>query len=254
MIQAFIFDLDGTLINSEPIRIRAHVRAALELSTDGLRAEDVIAIAPEFIGVPAPETARQLVQRLGLEAAARARMAELGVSEPWQVYSRLQVAAYYDLLDEANVGDAPFPHTAALLHTMRRAGFKVGLGTMSTRRETQRVLDILGWTGLFGAVLTTDDVRHGKPDPEIYLRVAGALGVAPHECLVIEDSPSGIGSALAAGMRCIAVTSNLTRAAVHHTRLDHRRIVDDPARLREVVAQELDINNPGRDWRAVLDS
>jgi beta-phosphoglucomutase len=241
MIQAFIFDLDGTLANTEPIRNRAHVRAALELSRDGLRAEDVTAVATELIGVPAPETAMELVRRLGLEEPARERMSELGVSAPWQAYSRLQVAAYYELLDEANVQQAQFPHTVALLYEARRAGFKTGLATMSTRRETQRVLDILGWADLFDAVLTCDEVQRGKPDPEIYLAVARALGVAPQQCLVLEDSPSGIGSALAAGMWCIAVASDLTRAAVHRARLlDERWIVDDPRQLAAVVREMLE--------------
>jgi HAD superfamily hydrolase (TIGR01509 family) len=241
MIQAFIFDLDGTLVDTEPLKNLAHARAALELSPDGLRAEDVIAVATESIGVPAPETAMRLVRRFGLEEPARARMSELGVTAPWQVYLRLQTAAYNQLLDEPGVlHRARLPHAVSLLDEVRRRGCKTGLATMSYRHEAQRVLDVLGWAHVFDSVVTADDVRRGKPHPEIYLRVAQALAVRPDECLVIEDSPSGVAGALAAGMACIAVPSDLTRAAVHRTPLDERWIVDDAGRLGEVVGRRVE--------------
>ncbi len=94
-------------------------------------------------------------------------------------------------------------------------------------------------------MLTADEVQHGKPDPEIYLAIARSLDLKPALCLVIEDSPSGVTGALAAGMRCIAVPTDLTRAGVHQTQLDKSRIVDDPARLMAVVERELDLNGGG---------
>ena len=239
-MKAFIFDLDGTLIDTEPLKNQAYVHVALELSRDGLQAAQVIAVATELIGVPAPETAMAMVQRLGLEQPVRARMGELGASAPWEAFLRLDTAAYNQLLDEPGVLQrAQLPHAVSLLYEVRRTGFKTGLATMSFRPEAERVLDTLGWAGLFEAVVTGDEVQQGKPDPEVYLRVAETLALRPDECVVIEDSPSGIEGALAAGMRCIAVPTDLTRAAVHQTRLDERWIVDDPGRLREVVAQLL---------------
>jgi beta-phosphoglucomutase len=240
MIQAFIFDLDGTLVDTEPLKNQAYVRVALELSPDGLRAEDVIAVATQLIGVPAPETAMEMVRHLGLEGLAGARMSELGATTPWQAFLRLDTAAYNQLLDEPGVLQrAQLPRAVSLLFEVCRNGFKTGLATMSYRREVQRILDALGWAGVFDAVVTADDVTRGKPDPEVYLRVAQILALRPDECVVIEDSPSGIEGALAAGMCCIAVATDLTRAAVHRTRLDEHWIVDDPARLREVVEQVL---------------
>jgi beta-phosphoglucomutase len=240
MIQAFVFDLDGTLLDTEPLKNLAYARVALDLSPDGLRAEEVIAAATELIGVPAPETATQMVRRLGLEGPARARMSELGATAPWQAFSRLHNIAYNQLLDEPGVLQrAQVPHAVALLHQVRRQGFKTGLATMSYRPEVQRVLDMLGWTDAFDAVVAAGDVTRGKPDPEVYLRVAQILTLQPDQCLVIEDSPSGVAGALAAGMYCIAVPTDLTRAAVHQTRLDKRCIVDDPVRLQRVVAHVL---------------
>lgn len=241
MIQAFIFDLDGTLVDTEPLKNEAYVRAALELSADGLTPEQVLAVATEYIGVPEPETVMGIVQRLGLEEAARERMPEFGAHTPWQVYSELQFSAYRRLLDEPGLLlRSQLPHAVTLLRKVRRQGYPTGLATMSYRRDVQRILQELHWTCLFDVVVTADDVQRGKPDPEIYLRAARALAVQPAECLVIEDSPSGIAGALAAGMRCIAVPSTLTLRAVRSARLlDERWIVTDPSQLEAVVSQML---------------
>jgi len=90
----------------------------------------------------------------------------------------------------------------------------------------------------FDFVATRDDVERGKPDPEIYQLVARELDVPPAECLVIEDSPSGVKAALAAGMWCVAVTTPFTRQRIHAKGLlDERWIVDDPDTLPDVVQQ-----------------
>jgi beta-phosphoglucomutase-like phosphatase (HAD superfamily) len=98
------------------------------------------------------------------------------------------------------------------------------------------VLDILGLADEFDVVVTRDDVEHGKPDPEMHLLAARELGVAPGECLAIEDSPAGVKAALAAGAEIVAVTTELTRQKFRDTALLERsHIVDDPRTLPEVV-------------------
>ena len=89
---------------------------------------------------------------------------------------------------------------------------------------------------VFDFVASRDDVENGKPDPEIYLLVADQLGIPPSQCLVIEDSPSGVRASLAAGMACIAVSTPFTKQALHAAGiLDNRWIVDDPVTLLAVV-------------------
>ena len=91
----------------------------------------------------------------------------------------------------------------------------------------------------FDFVASRDDVERGKPDPEIYLLVADELGVAPGECLVIEDSPAGVQAALAAGMQVVAVSTPFTWRRLHESEtLDARWIVDDPATLVDVIQQK----------------
>jgi beta-phosphoglucomutase-like phosphatase (HAD superfamily) len=84
-------------------------------------------------------------------------------------------------------------------------------------------------------------VEQGKPNPEIYLLVSNELGVTPEECLVIEDSPSGVKAAISAGMWCIAVTTPFTKLGVHQLGiLDEQWIVDDTDQVAQVVRKMVD--------------
>ena len=106
--------------------------------------------------------------------------------------------------------------------------------------DVLRILSILHLTKAFDFIAGRDAVANGKPDPEIYLLVAGKLGVPPAECLVIEDSATGVAAALAAGMRCIAVDTPFTGKGLHAARLlDERWIVSEPARLPSVLREML---------------
>ncbi|MBE0411319.1 MAG: HAD-IA family hydrolase, partial [Anaerolineales bacterium] len=127
-------------------------------------------------------------------------------------------------------------HNIALLQAARNAKCLLGLATMSYCEQVQRVLKILDLEGAFDFVASREDVEHGKPDPEIYHLVAEELAVPVEECLVIEDSPSGVKAAQAAGMWVIAVTTPFTRQALHSSHLlDARWIVDDPDTLPQVL-------------------
>ena len=237
-VAACLFDLDGTLIDSEPLKTRSHVRTVLDLARGAVPAEDEIADAVNhLIGVPTPETAMDLIACFALEDAVAVRQRELGLAAPWQAYSALQHEHYQRIIDQpGTLEKAQFSFAVALLKHVRSRGSKTALGSMSFRRDVERSLTILGWEGLFDAVMTGDEVSRGKPDPEIYLRLAAQLKVSPEECLVLEDSPSGIRSALAAGMVCVAVPNELTREVVLLMKdLDPAFLVLDQARLLEMV-------------------
>ena len=112
---------------------------------------------------------------------------------------------------------------------------------MSHCAQTSRILQILYLRKKFDFIATRDDVALGKPDPEIYTLVARELRVSSDECLVIEDSATGIEAALAAGMSCVAVTTEFTRTAVHSSGImDERWIVDVPSELQSVVERFID--------------
>jgi beta-phosphoglucomutase-like phosphatase (HAD superfamily) len=112
---------------------------------------------------------------------------------------------------------------------------------MSHCDQVQRVLHILDLNDAFQFVATRDDVERGKPDPEIYLLVAGELSVSPANCLVIEDSPSGVEAALAANMKVVAVSTPFTRQRLHESGLlPASLIVDHSEQVAEVVHQVME--------------
>jgi HAD superfamily hydrolase (TIGR01509 family) len=233
-----VFDLDGTLVQTERLKALSYARAAIELCPHEITEEEVLEAFKEVVGLSRQKVAQALVDRFNLESAARVRMAEFGVSAPWQAFVQVRLRIYEEMLADPEVLlSNQWPHNMALLEEARRAHCKVGLATMSYCAQVQRVLEILNLTDTFDFVASRDDVEHGKPDPEMYLLVAGELGVPPSECLVVEDSPTGVKAGLAAGMDVVAVSTPFTRRRLHEAALlPSGHVVDDPATLPNVVA------------------
>jgi len=90
---------------------------------------------------------------------------------------------------------------------LARLGVPRAVGTSATRSDVESLLAALGLRHYFDVMVTADDVRLGKPDPEVYLESARRLGAAPELCLVFEDSLVGVEAARRAGMRAIGVTT-----------------------------------------------
>jgi beta-phosphoglucomutase len=263
MISAVIFDMDGVLVKTEEIKALSYARAIEQLcpgragedelvaaygealgdaSLRGadlcpvIRESEIVEVYKEVVGKSRQDVAEALVRRFDLEPALRPKIAELCVSEAWEALVSIRMPIYKALLaNPETVRKSQWPHNVALLRRVRKEGYRTALGTMSDRHQTERILEILGLAGYFDVVVTIDDVMEGKPDPGIYLLASQKLGASPAECLVLEDSPSGIRAGVGAGMRVIAVTTPFTRKAVHDAHvLDARWVVDDPAGLPEV--------------------
>jgi beta-phosphoglucomutase len=237
VIEAVIFDLDGTLVETEELKALSYARAAVELRPD-LEVAEIVESFKDFVGLSRREVAKGLMERFELEEAARARMEELGVSAPWQAYVQVRYRIYEAMLDDPTLlHQQQYLHNIAYLREIRRSGIKIGLATMSYHHQVHRVLNVLGLTKMFDFIATRDDVEHGKPDPEIYLLVARELQVEPENCLVIEDSPTGVKAALAAGMSVVAVSTALTRQRLYESGLlPVEHIVDTPEMLSSVIA------------------
>jgi beta-phosphoglucomutase len=238
VIRAFVFDLDGTLVETEKLKALSYARAAAELRPD-LDEHEVEDAFVDFVGLSRQEVAFGLLRRFGLEGAAEARREEFGVEKLWQAYVRVRLRIYEQLLsDPDRVMSVRYPHNLALLSDVRRQDYLTALATQSHREAAMRVLEILGITKEFDVIATREDVEHGKPAPEMHLLVARELGVEPGECLAIEDSPAGIEAALAAGAQAIAVTTDLTRQKFRDSDvLDRSHVVDDPRYLPTLVRQ-----------------
>jgi HAD superfamily hydrolase (TIGR01509 family) len=237
MIRAMIFDLDGTLVQTEKLKALSYAKAATELCPHDIREEEVLAEFKNVVGLSRREVSEVLVERFKLRESARTRMSEFGVRSPWQAFVQVRLRHYEKMIaDPEVIRSHQWPHNLAVLEEARRSNCQTGLATMSRCVQTTRVLYILNLHTAFDFVATRDDVEHGKPDPEIYHLVSEELGVPPMECLVLEDSPSGVEAALAAGMWCVAVTTPFTFQGVHDLGLlDERWIVDDSDRVVKVV-------------------
>lgn len=237
MIRAMIFDLDGTLVQTEKLKALSYAKAVVELCPQEIQEAEVIEAFKEVVGLSRREVAGELIEHFDLEESAQQRMNEFGVDTPWQAFVQVRLRYYQELLTDPDIlRSNQWPHNMALLQESRRSKCKLGLATMSRCKQVQYVLKVLNLQNTFDFVASRDDVEHGKPDPEIYNLVAGELGMSVEECLVIEDSPSGVKAAMAAEMRVIAVTTPFTRDAFRKDQLlDERWIVHDPETLPQVV-------------------
>ncbi len=99
----------------------------------------------------------------------------------------------------------PKPGAVEFLESMRRSGVKLGIATSNNREIAEAALKAQNLSGFFDSVRTSCEVAAGKPAPDVYLKVAGDLSVAPEDCLVFEDVPNGILAGKNAGMEVCAV-------------------------------------------------
>lgn len=179
-VDALLFDMDGTLVDSTASVLRGWQTVAAEFAIP----EDLFAAVPRH-GRPAGEIMADLLPR-ELIAPATERLDDL------------------ERTDTADV--APLPGAAALLAAAPPGRWAV---VTSAGRTLAKVR--LAAAGIDAPrVVTIDDVSRGKPDPEPFLLGAKLLGVPPEDCLVFEDAPAGLASARAAGAKTIAVTSTHT--------------------------------------------
>src|SRR5437763_3869787 len=152
MILVVIFDLDGTLVETEELKALSYARAAVELRPELSEAE-VVEAFKEVVGLSRQEVATALLQRFELEKAARELMPEFGVSAPWQAYVQVRQRIYEAMLDDPDLlRKQQWPHNIALLHESRRQGSRIALATMSYCKQMRRVLDVLGLADAFDFV------------------------------------------------------------------------------------------------------
>ena len=236
MIRAFIFDLDGTLVETEMLKAQAYAAVSQDLlGLDGPD-ERAIDLYRGIVGATDETAARAMVDGLGL--ASKLLHAE---GEPWQALRLLQSERYRaEFATGDGLRSAAYPRTIDLLRQQAASGMIVAVATSSFTAQARRVTVELGIEQLLDALVGRDQVTHGKPDPEIYLKTAGILGVAAREAVVIEDSAIGLESAVRAGMRCIAVASAFSADGLRQqSLLDQEWCVYEPADLAGIVERRL---------------
>lgn len=245
MISAIIFDLDGTLVQTEKLKAQSYARAVQKLR--GLPEPDERAIEAyrEIVGSARDVASRHVMESLGLEAELRGLMPEYEASEPWEVLTAERKRIYDETVSDPRViRDNRWPFTLDLLRVARETGCRTGLATMSYRTEVMHVLRSLDIESQLDLVLTREDVERAKPDPEIYLLAARRFDVSPSECLVLEDSPNGVRAGVAAGMNVVAIATPFTIGGLHKDQvLEHAWVVHEPEMLIKVVTDRIAEHN-----------
>lgn len=184
---AVVFDMDGVLVDGEPLHFRA-VNRLLEPEGRSLSLEQY----KPFMGTKAGW--RQMVEMLGLA---------MSPEEYRERYNAL-------ILEEYRQHSEPLPGAVELVCQLRALDVPVALASSSAAEWVDACLERVGLRDAFDVVVTGSDVRRGKPDPEIYLLTAERLGVEPQACLAFEDAPAGIEAARRAGMTVWAVLTPYT--------------------------------------------
>jgi HAD superfamily hydrolase (TIGR01509 family) len=179
---AVIFDMDGVLVDSEPVHVEA---TRLVLADHGVVYDE----EDDFFGFTDLEVFRILRQRHGLEAD------EGTLARAW-------VSRVIALLPGRLVPATGVPE---VLEELRGDGYRLALASGSAPAIIYATLRALSLEGMFEQVVSAGEVGRGKPAPDIFEETARRLGLAPAHCVVVEDSRNGVLAARAAGMACAAV-------------------------------------------------
>jgi beta-phosphoglucomutase family hydrolase len=187
--KAVLWDMDGTLVDSEELHwiawrdTMANVGIVITreqfLSTFGQRNDSII---PAWLG----------------SAASAERIERIG---------RAKEELYRDLVQR--VGIAPEPGVAARLDRLHKDGWQQAVASAAPRANINAVLEALCVSRVFQGIVSAEDVKRGKPDPEVFLLAASRLGVPTDRCIVVEDAKAGIEGARRAGMRSIGISHNV---------------------------------------------
>ncbi|MBI2512467.1 MAG: HAD family phosphatase [Opitutae bacterium] len=182
----YIFDCDGTLVDTMPLHYRAWNAA---MQRNGLRGELDEELFYSLGGVPTRRVAELMGAHYGLSL------------DPERVFHEKE-DIFLSMQGEMKVIQ---PVVDFAIAAAKRAPVAVASG--GPRPIVRQTLEVTGLAALFSIVVTPEDVVHGKPAPDMFLLAAAKMGIAPAACLVFEDADPGFRAAEAAGMKWVAVTS-----------------------------------------------
>ena len=185
---AVLWDMDGTLIDSEQFHWISW--------RDTLGDEGITITHEQFLSSFGQRNDSILPQWLGA-AASPERMARIANAKE-ELYRNLV----------RRNGISPLPGVADWVRRLHKDGWLQAVASAAPRANIDAILEALLATDIFQAIVSAEDVHHGKPDPEVYLLAASRVGVPPERCIVVEDAAAGVEGAHRAGMRSIGVSRN----------------------------------------------
>jgi HAD superfamily hydrolase (TIGR01509 family) len=185
--KAVLFDMDGVLIDSYRAHFESWRRVAREHSRDYTEAQFAAGFG---------RTSREVIaEQWQGEPLSDERIAEI---------DRRKEAIFREIIS----GDFPAVDGAIeLIESLVRAGFRVAVGSSGPAANVRLAIERLGVGGLLSATVTGDDVKRGKPDPQVFLIAAEKMSVPPARCVVVEDAPVGVEAARCGGMHVIGLAS-----------------------------------------------
>jgi beta-phosphoglucomutase len=187
MIQAFIFDLDGVLTDTAEYHFLAWKQLATQLGIEFSRADNELLKGVDRMG------SLELILQLGQKQLSQDEKLMLAEQKNTE---------YLKLVESMSPADL-FPGVLPLFSSLKAAGVKTALASAS--KNAALVLQKLCIPDLFDYVADSNLIKNGKPDPEIFLTCAQALGVAPERCIGVEDAPAGVTAIKAAGMYALGI-------------------------------------------------
>ncbi len=189
-VSAVLFDMDGVLVDSEAIMLQS-AKSALREWGVAAKDEDFT----EFVGSGEDKYVGGVAEKHGVPYVFDMKR------RAYEIYGEL-----------AAVTPIAYPGAADMLRRLRERGLPLALCSSADRVKVEINIRSLGLSPAdFACLMTGESVALKKPHPDIYLAAAGALGLPPAECVVVEDAVNGIRAARAAGMRVVAVTTSFTR-------------------------------------------
>ena len=188
-ISAVLFDMDGVLVDSEPVITEAALRALKEWSVNAKPSD-----FREFTGMGEDRFVGGVAEKYNV---------------PYTLDMKQKAYEIYLTIVEDKI--VLYPDTVHILKELTDVGLKLALASAADRIKVDANLRAAGINSeLFGAVLSGNDVVNKKPAPDVYMLAAKKVGCAPENCVVVEDAISGLAAAHAAGMLCICVTTSFT--------------------------------------------
>ncbi len=186
-----LFDWDGVVIDSS----RQH-----ELSWEQLAREEDLALPADHFHRGFGRKNTWIIPNILGWADEPSEIARLGERKEW---------LYREILKAEGI--EPLPGVKPLLESLREAAVPRAVGSSTPRVNIETILGLLGLEGIFDVIVAAEDVRQGKPDPEVFLKGAAAIKCEPARCIVFEDMPVGLQAARAGGMKAVAVTTSKPR-------------------------------------------
>lgn len=215
MIKAIIFDMNGVIVDDEPVHERAF-REVLKNYGVNLSPENYRELC---FGKTDRDGFISVVENFSLGRSLLNELAEAKAKK------------YQELI----AGDLqPVPGVVDLIANLSKK-YKLALASGAIRPEIEMTLGLFGLEKYFSVVVSGEEVEVGKPNPEQYLLTARKLGEGPNSCLVVEDSQSGVQAAKAAGMACLAITTSFSQSEL----MLADKVIDDFSEVDEKIIESL---------------